>query len=184
MITDPCQECGGSGRVHREKSLAVTIPQGVEDGTRIRLSGEGEAGLRGGQPGDLYIFVSVAPHRIFRREGANIFCRVPIPMTRAALGGDIEVPTIDGKRVRMQVPEGTQTGKQIRLRGKGMTELHGHARGDMFVELVVETPVNLTRRQIELLREFEDGGKDKTDQHPESNGFFSRVRELWDDLTD
>lgn len=184
IISDPCDDCSGAGRVHREKSLAVTIPQGVEDGTRIRLSGEGEAGLRGGQPGDLYIFVSVAPHRLFRREGANIYCRVPIPMTRAALGGDIEVPTIENRRVRVQVPEGTQSGKQIRLRGRGMTELHGHARGDMFVELVVETPVNLTKRQIELLREFERGGEGKDDQHPESHGFFSRVRELWDDLTD
>ena len=183
-ISDPCRNCSGAGRVHRDKSLAVTVPQGVEDGTRIRLSGEGEAGLRGGQPGDLYIFISVAPHRIFRREGTNVFCRVPIPMTRAALGGDIEVPTIDGKRVRVQVPSGTQTGKQIRLRTKGMTELHGHARGDMFVELVVETPVNLNKRQQELLREFERGGEGSPEQHPESSGFFSRVRELWDDLTD
>ena len=183
-ITDPCRNCSGSGRVQREKSLAVSIPAGVEDGTRIRLSGEGEAGLRGGQPGDLYIFVSVAPHRIFRREAANIYCRAPIPMTRAALGGDIEVPTIDGKRLRVQVPVGTQTGKQIRLRSRGMSELHGHARGDMFVELVVETPVNLTKRQEALLREFEGSGDGNVDQHPESTGFFSRVRELWDDLTD
>ncbi|MCB2055897.1 MAG: molecular chaperone DnaJ [Geminicoccaceae bacterium] len=184
VITDPCRACGGAGRVHREKSLAVTIPAGVEDGTRIRLSGEGEAGLRGGPAGDLYIFIGVAPHRIFKRDGTNVFCRVPIPMVSAALGGDIEVPTIDGKRVRMQVPAGTQTGKQIRLRGKGMTELHGVSRGDMFVELVVETPVNLSKRQQELLREFERGGAGQDEQHPESSGFFARVRDLWEDLTE
>ena len=142
----------------REKTLAVNIPAGVEDGTRIRLSGEGEAAIRGGQPGDLYIFVSVAPHRLFRREGANIFCRVPIPMPTAALGGQVEVPTIEGQRVRIAVPAGTQAGKQIRLKTKGMSELHGHSRGDMFVEIVVETPVNLTKRQQELLREFEQAG--------------------------
>ena len=184
-ITNPCRACSGSGRVHREKTLAVSIPAGVEDGTRIRLSGEGEAGIRGGQPGDLYIFVSVAPHRIFRRDASNLFCRVPIPMTTAALGGQVDVPTIDGKRVKIAVPEGTQTGKQIRLRGKGMTELHGVARGDMFVEIVVETPVNLSRRQIELLREFEKaGGGGSSGQHPESEGFFAKVKELWDELRD
>ena len=132
--------------------------------------------------GDLYIFVSVAPHRLFSRDGANIYCRIPIPFTTAALGGQIEVPTIEGKRARIQVPAGTQTGHRFRLRGKGMTELHGHARGDMFAEIVVETPVNLTKRQQELLREFEDAGNGAT--HPESEGFFARVRELWDELRD
>lgn len=183
-ITNPCKGCAGSGRVEREKTLAVTIPPGVEDGTRIRLSGEGEAGIRGGQPGDLYIFVSVAPHRLFKRDGMHLFCRVPIPMTKAALGGQIEVPTIDGKRLRVAVPEGTQSGRQIRLKGKGMTELQGQARGDMFVELVVETPVNLTRRQQELLREFEKAGDGEGGHQPESEGFFARVKELWDDLRD
>ncbi|MEK0084565.1 molecular chaperone DnaJ [Benzoatithermus flavus] len=184
VIKNPCKVCAGSGVQQREKTLAVNIPAGVEDGTRIRLSGEGEAGIRGGQPGDLYIFVSVAPHRLFRREGANIFCRVPIPMTTAALGGQVEVPTIEGRRVRIAVPAGTQTGKQIRLRGKGMTELHGHNRGDMFVEIVVETPVNLTKRQQELLREFEKAGGDSQEHQPESEGFFAKVKELWDDLRD
>jgi len=184
VITNPCKSCSGAGRVQRERALSVTIPPGVEDGTRIRLSGEGEAGVRGGQPGDLYIFVSVAPHRLFRREGSNIFCRVPVPMTTAALGGHVEVPTIEGKRVRVHVPAGTQTGKQIRLRGKGMTELHGHSRGDMFVEIIVETPVNLTKRQQELLREFEKLGQEADGHHPESEGFFAKVRELWEDLTD
>jgi molecular chaperone DnaJ len=182
VISDPCEACSGSGRVHREKTLSVKIPQGVEDGTRIRLSGEGEAGTRGGPAGDLYIFVSVAPHRMFKRDGANIHCRVPIPLTTAALGGQIEVPTIDGKRARLQIPEGTQNGHRFRLRGKGMTELNGHARGDMFAEITVETPVNLTKRQRELLREFEQAGSSTT--HPESEGFFAKVKELWDELRD
>jgi molecular chaperone DnaJ len=184
VIKNPCKVCAGSGVQQREKTLAVNIPAGVEDGTRIRLSGEGEAGIRGGQPGDLYIFVSVAPHRLFRREGPNIFCRVPIPMPTAALGGQVEVPTIEGRRVRIAVPAGTQTGKQIRLKAKGMSELHGHARGEMFVEIVVETPVNLTKRQQELLREFEKAGGDSQDHQPESEGFFAKVKELWDDLRD
>jgi molecular chaperone DnaJ len=180
VITDPCEACGGSGRVHREKTLSVTIPQGVEDGTRIRLTGEGEAGTRGGAAGDLYIFVSVAPHRMFRRDGGNLQCRVPIPVTTAALGGQIEVPTIDGRRARLQVPAGTQTGHRFRLRGKGMTELHGRSRGDMFCEIVVETPVNLTRKQQDLLRQFEQAGDSST--HPESEGFFAKVKELWEEL--
>jgi len=183
-ITNPCRACGGAGRVQREKTLAVTIPNGVEDGTRIRLPGEGEAGLRGGAPGDLYIFVSVAPHRMFRRDGTTLYCRVPIPMVTAALGGTVEVPGIDGERIAVAVPAGTQTGKQVRLRGKGMTELQGRARGDLVVELVVETPVNLTKRQIELLREFEKAGKSAKGQHPESEGFFAKVKEFWEDLRD
>ncbi|MEM7026248.1 MAG: molecular chaperone DnaJ [Pseudomonadota bacterium] len=182
VITDPCEACNGSGRVHREKTLSVTIPSGVEDGTRIRLSGEGEAGARGGSSGDLYIFISVAPHRLFNRDGSNVYCRIPIPFTTAALGGQIEVPTIEGKRARIQVPEGTQTSHRFRLRGKGMTELNGHGRGDMFAEIVVETPVNLSKRQQELLREFEQEGGGDT--HPESEGFFAKVKELWDDLTE
>jgi molecular chaperone DnaJ len=137
VITDPCDACGSSGRVHREKTMSVTIPQGVEDGTRIRLTGGGEADMRGGTPGDLYIFVSVTPHRMFRRDGSNLLCRVPIPMTTAALGGHIDVPTIDRKHARLQIPEGTQTGHRFRLRHKGMTELHGRARGDMLCEIVV-----------------------------------------------
>ncbi|MEM7044090.1 MAG: molecular chaperone DnaJ [Pseudomonadota bacterium] len=183
VITDPCEVCNGQGRVQREKNLSVKIPKGVEDGTRIRLSGEGEAGMRGGTPGDLYIFVSVAPHRVFQRDGANIQCRVPIPLTTAALGGQIEVPTIDGKRARLQVPEGTQTGHRFRLRGKGMTELNSSARGDMFAELTVETPVNLSKRQKDLLREFEEecGGNST---NPESEGFFAKVKDLFGDLRD
>jgi molecular chaperone DnaJ len=184
VISNPCAACGGAGRVHRERSLAVTIPQGVEDGTRIRLSGEGEAGIRGGQPGDLYIFVSVAPHQLFRREGGHLFCRVPIPMTTAALGGHIEVPTIEGRRASVPIPAGTQGGKQIRLKSKGMTGLHGGVRGDLFVEIMVETPVNLTKRQQELLREFERVAESANGHHPESEGFFAKVKELWEELRD
>jgi molecular chaperone DnaJ len=179
IIKNPCKSCGGSGRVQQERTLAVQIPPGVEDGTRIRLSGEGEAGLRGGPPGDLYIFVSVAPHRLFKRDGTTLWCRVPIPMTTAALGGTIEVPTIEGKMLRVQIPEGTQTGRQVRLRGKGMTELHGRSTGDMLVELAVETPQNLTARQKELLREFEKAADAGNDHHPESDGFFAKVKEFW-----
>jgi molecular chaperone DnaJ len=182
VISDPCDICSGSGRVHREKTLSVTIPSGVEDGTRIRLAGEGEAGTRGGTLGDLYIFVSVAPHRLFQRDGANLYCRIPIPLTTAALGGQIDVPTIDGKRARLQIPESTQTGHRFRLRSKGMTQLHGHNRGDMFCEIMVETPVNLTRRQKGLLQEFERAGDGST--NPESDGFFARVKELWGELRD
>ena len=181
VIKDPCRSCGGSGRLRKQKSLQVTIPAGVEDGTRIRLAGEGEAGLRGGPAGDLYIFVSVAPHRIFQRDGANIFCRMPIPMTTATLGGAVEVPTIDGQRARITISAGTQTGEQFRLRGKGMSVLRSQARGDMFVEAFVETPVRLSEKQRKLLEEFEASGTSEK-QSPESHGFFAKVKELWDDL--
>ncbi|MEO1018700.1 MAG: molecular chaperone DnaJ [Pseudomonadota bacterium] len=184
VIRDPCTSCSGTGRTQKEKTLAVNVPAGVEDGTRIRLSGEGEAGLRGGQPGDLYIFITVTAHQLFQREDRNIFCRVPITVTTAALGGQIEVPTIEGGRLRVNVPEGTQTGKQIRLRGKGMSELQASSRGDMFIEVVVETPVKLTKRQQELLREFDEAGGASDKHHPESEGFFAKVKELWDELRD
>ena len=181
IIEKPCKGCGGQGRVRREKTLSVNIPAGVEDGTRIRLAGEGEVGLHGAAPGDLYIFVSIAPHAIFQRDGANVFCRVPIPFTTVALGGTIEVPTVEGSRTRVTVPPGTQSGHQFRLRGKGMTVLRSPVRGDMYIQAVVETPVNLTKRQQELLREFEKAGESgKT--HPESEGFFARVKEFFEDL--
>jgi molecular chaperone DnaJ len=181
VIENPCKACIGQGRTRREKTLSVNIPPGVEDGTRIRLAGEGEAGIRGAPAGDLYIFITITPHRIFQRDGANIFCRVPIPITTAALGGTIEVPTVDGSRARVTVPPGTQSGHQFRLRGKGMTVLRSAARGDMFIEAVVETPVNLTKRQQELLREFEKAGENAA-THPESEGFFARVKEFFEDL--
>ncbi|HET7678783.1 MAG TPA: molecular chaperone DnaJ [Xanthobacteraceae bacterium] len=180
VIENPCTPCGGSGRVTRERMLSVNIPAGVEDGTRIRLAGEGEAGVRGGPPGDLYIFLSLAAHDFFQRESADLHCRVPISMVTAALGGEFEVPTIDGGKTRVKVPEGTQSGRRFRLTGKGMPVLRSKQTGDMYVQTVVETPQSLTRRQKELLREF-----DKLSSHdtqPESAGFFSRVREFLDGL--
>ncbi len=178
VIDDPCKVCGGGGRVTRERTLSVNIPTGVEDGTRIRLAGEGEAGLRGGPAGDLYIFLEVAPHEFFQRDGADLHCRVPISMTRAALGGEFEVPAIDGSKVRVKVPAGTQTGRRFRLAGKGMPVLRSKQTGDMYVQVAVETPQSLTKRQRELLAEFEKLSSEET--QPESAGFFSRVKEFLD----
>ena len=183
VIERPCTACTGAGRVQKDKTLKVNIPSGVEDGTRIRLNGEGEAGVRGAQPGDLYIFLSVQAHRLFQRDGAHIYCRVPIPMTTASLGGGIEVPTIDGNRARVTLPAGTQNGRRFRLKGKGMRILRSNARGDMYVEVTVETPVNLTKRQKDLLEEFETAGKGRRTS-PESEGFFARVKEFWEELTE
>jgi molecular chaperone DnaJ len=179
IIKNPCKTCAGSGRVQKERSLSVNIPKGVETGTRIRLAGEGEAGMRGGPAGDLYIFVEVTQHELFERDGNNLYCRVPVSMGTAALGGSIEVPTIDGGRGRVQIPAGSQSGRQMRLRGKGMPALRGGAAGDMFIELAVETPVNLTSRQKELLREFEDLSEEN---NPESTSFFSSVKSFWDSM--
>ncbi|AZQ69400.1 molecular chaperone DnaJ [Silicimonas algicola] len=179
IIKNPCKVCGGAGRIEKERSLSVNIPAGVETGTRIRLAGEGEAGLRGGPAGDLYIFIEVKDHAIFQRDGVNLYCRVPVSMTSAALGGDIEVPTIDGGRSRVKVPSGSQSGRQMRLRGKGMPSLRGGASGDMMIELAVETPVNLTGRQKELLKEFE---KLSEENNPESAGFFRTVKNFWDGM--
>ena len=179
IVKNPCKACAGAGRVEKEASLSVNIPAGVETGTRIRLSGEGEAGLRGGTPGDLYIFVNVAEHQIFKRDDVNLYCRVPVSMARAALGGEVEVPTIDGGRSRVKVPVGSQSGRQMRLRGKGMPALRGGAHGDMLIELAVETPVNLTARQKELLEEFE---KLSAENNPESSGFFDKVKGFWDGM--
>jgi molecular chaperone DnaJ len=153
----------------------------VEEGTRIRLNGEGEAGLQGAQSGDLYIFLSVDPHRLFKRDGADIYCRVPMAMTTAALGGAVEVPTIDGGRAKVTIAPGTQSGSQFRLRGKGMSVLNTKQRGDMYVESKIETPVNLSRKQRDLLNEFESAGKGRSFS-PESDGFFSKVKEFWADL--
>jgi molecular chaperone DnaJ len=182
VIENPCRVCGGQGRTRREKTLSVSIPAGVEDGNRIRLSSEGEAGVRGGAPGDLYIFLSVKPHRFFQRDGANIQCRVPIDITTAALGGTVEVPSIDGTRAKLTIPPGAQTGRQFRLKGKGMSVLRSPSRGDMYIEVMVETPVNLTKRQQELLREFAEAGDGKRATSPEAEGFFSRVKEFFEDL--
>jgi molecular chaperone DnaJ len=179
IIKNPCKSCSGQGRTEKDRALSVNIPAGVETGTRIRLSGEGEAGLRGGPAGDLYIFIEVAPHEIFQREGTNLFCRVPVSMAAAALGGDIEVPTIDGGRSRVKVPAGSQSGRQMRLRSKGMPAVRSSQVGDMFIELAVETPVNLTSRQKELLREFEELSEDN---NPEGSSFFSSVKSFWDSM--
>ncbi len=184
VIKEPCSDCSGAGRKAKDKTLSVNIPAGVEEGTRIRLSGEGEAGLRGAPAGDLYIFISVRPHRIFQRHGADIYMRVPVPMTTAALGDTIEVPTVEGGRARINVPAGTQPGQQFRLKGKGMSVLRSKSRGDMFVELNVETPVNLTKAQKEHLEKLRKSGADNKKHSPESGGFFAKVKDLWEDLKD
>jgi molecular chaperone DnaJ len=178
IIKNPCKGCSGSGRVRKEKTLSVTIPAGIEEGARIRLAGEGEAGLRGGPPGDLYIFLHIKSHKFFHRDGPNIYCQVPISMSVAALGGEIEVPAIDGHTARVKIPEGTQSGKQFRLKGKGMSIMRSSSRGDMYIETTVETPVNLTKRQKELLQEFSSLEK-KSHSSPLSEGFFAKIKDLW-----
>ncbi len=179
MIKNPCKACHGQGRIEKDRALSVNIPAGVETGTRIRLAGEGEAGMRGGPAGDLYIFIEVARHPIFERDGVNLHCRVPVSMSAAALGGDIEVPTIDGGRSRVKIPAGSQSGRQMRLRSKGMPALRGKTWGDMYIELAVETPVNLTSRQKEILREFEELS---AENNPESSNFFSKVKHFWEGM--
>ena len=181
-IKNPCKICHGAGRVQRERTLNVTIPPGVEDGTRIRLAGEGEAGLRGAPSGDLHVDIAVRPHPIFQRDGANMFIRVPLRMTQAALGGHVEVPSIDGGRARVTIPAGTQTGDQFRLRGTGFSVLRSAARGDMYVQVSVETPQSLTPKQRELLEQFEADAENGPKTSPESEGFFAKVKEFWDGL--
>jgi len=181
IIKNPCAACSGQGSVRKDRALNVSIPPGVETGTRIRLAGEGEAGMRGGPPGDLYIFVEVADHELFQRDGLHLHCAIPVPMTTAALGGEIEAPLLDGGRTRVKVPSGVQTGKQLRLRGKGMPALQRPGQqGDLYIELMVETPVNLTPRQKELLAEFE---QQKADNSPQSQNFFTKVKGFWDSMT-
>ena len=180
VVRNPCRVCAGAGTVAREKTLAVQIPAGVEDGTRIRLSGEGEAGARGAPPGDLYVHVSVRAHPIFQRDGANVFCRVPLLMTLAALGGEIEVPTIDGTASKVKIPAGTQSGDQFRLRAKGFSVLRSTQRGDMYIQVAVETPQNLTRRQRELLEEFAHESQGHKAGSPEHEGFFAKVKDFFE----
>ncbi|MEE9387829.1 MAG: molecular chaperone DnaJ [Paracoccaceae bacterium] len=179
IIKNPCKVCAGAGRTEKERSLSVNIPGGVDTGTKIRLAGEGEAGLRGGPTGDLYIFVEVQDHALFQRDGIHLFCQVPVSMASAALGGDIEVPTIDGGRSRVKIPAGSQSGRRMRLRSKGMPALRGGGSGDMMIELAVETPVNLTARQKEILKEFDDLAEDN---NPNSTSFFSKVKSFWDGM--
>ncbi|GEQ97466.1 chaperone protein DnaJ [Iodidimonas gelatinilytica] len=182
VISSPCKSCHGMGRVEKTRQLSVKIPAGVEEGTRIRLAGEGEAGFRGGPAGDLYIFLSIRPHKVFEREGTTVYCGVPISMLTATLGGEIEVPTLGGGRAKVRIPEGTQTGRQFRLRNKGMPQINTPIYGDMIIEITVETPVNLTKAQKDTLRGLADELGEK--HMPQSTGFFSKVKGLWDDLTD
>ncbi|HMH63952.1 MAG TPA: molecular chaperone DnaJ [Rhizomicrobium sp.] len=177
IIRNPCKTCRGAGLVQKERTLNVDVPPGVEEGTRIRLSGEGAAGTNGGPPGDLYIFLSVTEHPIFQRDGHDLHCRAPVSFVTAAMGGSIEVPTLDGGRAKVAIPEGTQPGRQFRLRGKGMPVLRSAQKGDLYVELAVETPVKLTKRQKELLREFDTESQAGT--HPEAEGFLARLKDFW-----
>jgi molecular chaperone DnaJ len=179
-IKDPCTKCSGHGRVTEERSLSVNIPAGIEDGTRIRLANEGEAGMRGGPPGDLYIFLSLKPHEIFQRDGADLYCKVPISMTTAALGGSFEVASLDGTQTRVKVPEGTQHGRQFRLKGKGMPVLRQPTIGDLYIQVAVETPQSLSRRQRELLEEFEKHSSQENS--PQSTGFFARMKDFFEQL--
>jgi molecular chaperone DnaJ len=179
-IDNPCAQCAGSGRVTRERSLAVNIPAGVEDGTRIRLAGEGEAGLRGGPPGDLYIFVSTKPHPFFQRDGADLFCRVPISMVQATLGGEVTVRTLGGGETKVRIPEGAQSGKQFKVKNKGMPVLRSRDTGDLYIQVTVETPQNLTKRQRELLAEFDQ--LSSTNTHPEASGFFAKMKDFFENL--
>ena len=178
IIEQPCTDCGGQGRRQEHRKLSVHIPRGIEDGTRIRLANEGEAGLRGGPPGDLYIFISVKPHDLFQRDGADLYARVPIAMTTAALGGEFEVPTLDTSRAKVKVAPGTQPGQRVRLKGKGMPVLRSKDSGDLYVQLDIETPQNLSRRQRELLEEFQQLSSE--DNSPSSAGFFAKLKSLFD----
>ena len=179
IIKNPCSSCGGQGTQKKDKALSVNVPPGVETGTRIRLAGEGETAPRGGVSGDLYIFIEVSKHKIFERDGLNLFCRVPVSMAKASLGGEVEVPTIDGGRSRVRIPAGSQSGRQMRLKGKGMPAIKTTQKGDMFIEMAVETPVNLTAKQKELLQEFEELSEDN---NPETNSFFSSVKTFWESM--
>lgn len=183
VIKSPCAECAGAGRVRGEKTVKVTIPAGIAEGQRVRLSGEGEAGVRGGESGDLYVLIGIKPHKLFKRDAATLHCRIPVPMTTAALGGQIDVPTIEGEKAQVRIPAGTQTGQQIRLKTKGMKVLRSETRGDLYIEIFVETPVNLDKKQTDLMKQLDEtmqkSGRKNT---PESEGFFKKVKELWDDL--
>ena len=182
VISDPCGECHGEGRVEKTKTLDVRVPPGVDEGTRIRLTGEGEAGARGGPPGDLYIFLHLADHELFERDGTTLFARAPISFTTAALGGEIEIPGLDGSRIAIPIPAGIQSGKQLRQRGSGMPVLQGRGRGDLIIEIMVETPSRLSARQKELLRELQ--ASETGEECPQSRGFFDRIKNAWSDLTE
>lgn len=178
IVKNPCEHCHGAGKIKVERDIDLTIPKGVDSGQRLRIAGGGQAGDRGGQPGDLYVYINIKPHNIFTRENTNVYCEMPISFVQAALGAKVEAPTIDGK-VDLIIPEGTQSGKVLRIRGKGIPELHGDNRGDEFVKIKVLTPQNLSSRQKKLLREFEDGGSDSTN-NPEKKSFFDKLKDLFD----
>ncbi|OSZ72295.1 molecular chaperone DnaJ [Sphingomonas sp. IBVSS1] len=185
IIADPCNSCGGAGRVEKRKDLNVNIPKGVDDGTRIRVAGEGEAGARGGPAGDLYIFIHLKSHPVFKRDGTTLYAEAPLSITLAALGGEIDVPSLDGEKTVIKIPAGTQTSKQFRVRGKGMPSLNGGGAGDLVIQVEVETPVKLTARQRELLEEFRaieqtEGGRNT----PKSQSFFDRIKDAWNELTE
>ena len=182
-IKNPCLKCSGTGKIKKQKTISVTIPAGVDTGTRIRISGEGEAGQRGASNGDLYIFVNLQKDEFFEREEENIYCNIPVSITTAILGGEIEVPTIEGKKARLAIPPGTQSETQFRLRGKGMSVIRQKRRGDMYIETSVEIPVNLTSKQKSILREFEKEGGISKIHSPKSQSFFKKIKEVWDDLT-
>jgi molecular chaperone DnaJ len=185
IIPDPCEACGGAGRIDKRRTITVNVPKGVDEGTRIRVAGEGEAGSRGGPPGDLYLFVHLRPHPIFQREGTTLFTAVPVSVTTAALGGEIEVPGLDRENATIRIPAGTQSGKQFRVRGRGMPALNGAGQGDLVVQIDVETPVKLTRRQRELLEEFQTIEQSEEGRNtPRQTGFFDRIRTVWNELTD
>ena len=180
VITDPCRECNGEGRQRKNKNIEVSIPAGVEEGSRIRLAGEGTAGQNGAEDGDLYIFISIVSHELFDRDGTNIFCNVPISIYEASLGGSVEVPTVSGGRAKVKIPAGTQSGDQLRLSGKGMPALRSVSFGDMIITLNVEIPKNLSQKQKELLKEFDQ--QSNRENIPESTGFFDKVKDFWDEL--
>lgn len=182
VIEKPCRSCGGEGRVDKPQTLQVDIPPGVDSGTRIRLSGKGEAGPFGSPPGDLYIFLHVKRHRVFERDGTTLVTKVPITFTTAALGGSIEIPGIDGEAIALDIPAGIQSGKQLRKRGEGMPVLQGRGRGDLVIEIAVETPTKLSTRQKEILRELQ--ATETGDECPQSKGFFDRIKDAWTDLTE
>ena len=191
MIPDPCRTCHGHGQVRKNKTLQVRIPAGVDDGARIRLQGEGDAGQRGGPRGDLYIFISLKPHELFERSGLDLHCTAPIPMWMAALGGEIEAPCLAASpecendcKVKVKVPEGSQTGRTVHLRGKGMPSLRNpRERGELIVELYVETPTHLTGKQRELLKQLADTFEGAERHHPQHAGFFTKARKFWDGVT-
>ncbi|MFC4291704.1 molecular chaperone DnaJ [Sphingorhabdus arenilitoris] len=182
VIEHPCRKCRGEGRVDERKAISIEVPPGVDEGTRIRVAGKGEAGPRGAAPGDLYIFIHVSRHRMFERDGTTLFCRAPISFTKAALGGEIEIPGLDGQKHVVAIPAGIQSGKQLRQRGAGMPVLQGRGRGDMVIQIDVETPTKLTARQKELLCEFRE--TETGEECPQSRGFFDKVKGIWDELTD